>query len=139
MAFWKPGTARPGKSRLRIAASIASKLVLTDMSFNFFSQNTGSTLDRATESEPSFDAGAASAAASANLSLSSQRARLPIAKQRGRLLHMIEKHPVIIVVGQTGSGKTTRKFLYLQLNLHDFLFSTDFFFHSSFSQRSHNI
>lgn len=38
-----------------------------------------------------------------------QRNRLPIAKQRDKLLYMVQKYPVVVVVGQTGCGKTTRE------------------------------
>lgn len=66
----------------------------------------GSSVDRATESESTIDAGAANR--NANLGIQAQRARLPIFKQRERLLYMVETFPVTIVVGQTGCGKTTR-------------------------------
>ena len=38
-----------------------------------------------------------------------ERARLPIAKQREKLLYMVQKYQVVVVVGQTGCGKTTRE------------------------------
>ncbi|KAN0066232.1 hypothetical protein ACQY0O_000326 [Thecaphora frezii] len=81
MAFWKPGTARPGSS-----------------------------VDRSTETEGSFDPGLSSslAAQSATLGIHDARINLPIFKQKQQLLYMVEKHPVVVVVGQTGSGKTTQ-------------------------------
>ncbi|PWN96748.1 P-loop containing nucleoside triphosphate hydrolase protein [Tilletiopsis washingtonensis] len=81
--FWKPGTARPGSS-----------------------------LDRASEAESSFDAGPSAARSDAG-GIAGQRARLPIAKQRQALLYLVEQHPVVVVVGQTGSGKTTQLPQYL--------------------------
>ncbi|KEI40652.1 uncharacterized protein L969DRAFT_16014 [Mixia osmundae IAM 14324] len=66
----------------------------------------GSTIDRETGNE---DALAASSANQyAHLSLTSQRQRLPVYKQRTKLLHLVERYPVLIVVGQTGCGKTTQ-------------------------------
>ncbi|EPQ32387.1 uncharacterized protein PFL1_00583 [Pseudozyma flocculosa PF-1] len=81
MAFWKPGTVRPGSS-----------------------------VDRSTESEGSFDPSLSSSIATENAGLGVQDARqnLPIFKQRDTLLYMVERYPVTVVVGQTGCGKTTQ-------------------------------
>ncbi|TFK72582.1 P-loop containing nucleoside triphosphate hydrolase protein [Pluteus cervinus] len=71
----------------------------------------GSSLDRATESEGNIVS--ASPAGISQLSVQSQRERLPIAKHRQKLLYSVEKYGVIIVVGQTGCGKTTQLPQYL--------------------------
>lgn len=42
------------------------------------------------------------------LSLTDQRARLPIAKHRREILWAVEAHATTVVVGETGSGKTTQ-------------------------------
>ncbi|KAK7023803.1 P-loop containing nucleoside triphosphate hydrolase protein [Favolaschia claudopus] len=68
----------------------------------------GSSLDRETEAEDY-----AVPSAISNLSIQSQRERLPIFKHRDKLLYAVEKHGVIIVVGQTGCGKTTQLPQYL--------------------------
>lgn len=39
-----------------------------------------------------------------------QRSRLPIAKQRERILYMVQRYSAVVVVGQTGCGKTTREY-----------------------------
>ncbi|CAO1631618.1 unnamed protein product [Sympodiomycopsis kandeliae] len=81
-SFWKPGTGGP---------------------------TTGSSVDRATESEDVLDAASvAGNLAAGHLGLQAQRARLPIAKQRNAILWAVEKSPVTIIVGQTGCGKTTQ-------------------------------
>ncbi|KAI0055480.1 P-loop containing nucleoside triphosphate hydrolase protein [Artomyces pyxidatus] len=65
----------------------------------------GSSLDRASGEEAAV---VASAPISGFLSLQAQRERLPIFKHKEKLLHCVEKYPVVIVVGQTGCGKTTQ-------------------------------
>lgn len=69
----------------------------------------GSTLDRESEAEGSLLSSAP--ATSLNLSLTSQRTRLPIYKHREKLLYCVEKYGCVIVVGQTGCGKSTREWL----------------------------
>jgi ATP-dependent RNA helicase DDX35 len=66
----------------------------------------GSTLDRLSEGE-----GVITTAKPKEFGggILGQRERLPIAKQRTKLLYMVQKYPVVIVVGQTGCGKTTRE------------------------------
>lgn len=44
----------------------------------------------------------------AGLSLSQQRARLPVFKYRESILYMLEKFQTLVVVGETGSGKSTQ-------------------------------
>ena len=84
--------------------------------------SSGSAADRETAAEGSV---ATSKLAGASQSLSSQRQRLPIYKQRSRLLNLVERYGVLVVVGQTvrrnvsprliaqGSGKTTQLPQYL--------------------------
>ena len=43
-----------------------------------------------------------------NLSLASQRQKLPIFNYRNHLLHLVESNLVTIVIGETGSGKSTQ-------------------------------
>ncbi|KAI8825220.1 P-loop containing nucleoside triphosphate hydrolase protein [Fimicolochytrium jonesii] len=83
MAFWKPGTVAPGSS-----------------------------IDRESEKEEG-QAVTAQYNANANASLSEQRLRLPIYKNRKQILYLVEKYQVVVVVGQTGSGKTTQVPQYL--------------------------
>ena len=66
----------------------------------------GSTLDRTSENEPVI---ATPAARDTSGGIQGQRSRLPIAKQRERLLYMVQRYPALVVVGQTGCGKTTRE------------------------------
>jgi ATP-dependent RNA helicase DDX35 len=68
----------------------------------------GSTLDRLSESEGVITTAKPKEAVGG---IQGQRERLPIAKQRTKLLYMVQKHPVVIVVGQTGCGKTTRELI----------------------------
>lgn len=95
--FWKPGTARPGKFPL-IFSRRSTKLIRLAL-------YQGSTLDRATESEAVIQAGPSRDQSGG---IQGQRSRLPIAKQRDAILHMVEEYPVVVVVGQTGCGKTTQ-------------------------------
>eukprot|EP00039_Didymoeca_costata_P018048 m.331944 g.331944 ORF g.331944 m.331944 type:complete len:709 (-) comp16824_c0_seq1:2032-4158(-) len=43
-----------------------------------------------------------------SLSLTAQRARLPVFKHREQILYMLEKYRTLVIVGETGSGKTTQ-------------------------------
>ena len=58
----------------------------------------GSAADRETAAEGSV---VTSKLAGGTQSLSSQRQRLPIYKQRSRLLNLVERYGVLVVVGQT--------------------------------------
>ena len=40
--------------------------------------------------------------------ISAQRQKLPIYKSRDYLVHLLNKHRVVIVVGETGCGKSTQ-------------------------------
>lgn len=64
----------------------------------------GSSLDRAGEEENVI----AHSLRDLSGGIQGQRARLPIARQRDKILYMVEQHPVVVVVGQTGCGKTTQ-------------------------------
>ncbi|ELR18629.1 premRNA splicing factor, putative [Acanthamoeba castellanii str. Neff] len=46
--------------------------------------------------------------ANEKLSLSQQRQRLPIFKNRTHILYLVEKYQTVVIVGSTGSGKTTQ-------------------------------
>ncbi|PAV23469.1 P-loop containing nucleoside triphosphate hydrolase [Pyrrhoderma noxium] len=68
-------------------------------------QRPGSSVDRDSEIEGNI---VPSAPASGNLSIASQRERLPIFKHKDELLFSVEKYGVVIVHAQTGAGKTTQ-------------------------------
>jgi ATP-dependent RNA helicase DDX35 len=84
MAFWKPGTGRPGASSLGGAEN---------------GQEDGD--DGSLFIFPSSRFGSGGG-------LQKQRQQLPVFKHRKALLYLAEKHGTTIVLGETGSGKSTQ-------------------------------
>jgi hypothetical protein len=84
MAFWKPGTGRPGASSLG-GAENGQEDGDDGLLFIFPSSRFGS-----------------------GGGLQKQRQQLPVFKHRKALLYLAENHGTTIVLGETGSGKSTQ-------------------------------
>jgi ATP-dependent RNA helicase DDX35 len=80
MSFWRPGTSAPGETAEDERDEGGNNESATSMLYNPHSA----------------------------LSLTAQRARLPIAKVRRELLYALEQHESLVLVGATGCGKSTQ-------------------------------